>query len=149
MFGKVVQLLNPSMSDDQEIVYGINLDNNLGRYHLNFGTISFANLNPATSKTYIYGGHIVTEKGDGFKDVLIFNGNLSENNNEEYLLVVIPYAAQITTSGKKIAGRYYNEAILEMFPGDTVKIKHSIHSKSVVYMAVQAGNEMFLIKKNR
>lgn len=106
-------------------------------------------MNPDVTKTYIYGGHLVKEKADGFKEVLIFNGELSEEDKEEYLLVIIPDAIQLKTNSKRIAGRYHDEAILEMYAGDTVEVSKSFNGKGDVYMAVKAGNEMFLIKKSR
>lgn len=151
MFGKVVQLLGVPLEDGFEMVYGIDgVDfKHSVRHDLSFGEVTFGNMNPDVTKTYIYGGHLVKEKADGFKEVLIFNGELSEEDNEEYLLVIIPYAAQLKTEAKKIAGRYPHEAILEMYAGDTVEVSKSSNGSRDIYMAVQAGNEMFLIKKSR
>lgn len=146
MFGKLVQLRGKKAQADYEVVYGI--DNRIaGRYGLAFGNISFGDMSATT--TYIYGGHIVEEKTDGYKDVLIFNGELESSDKEEYLLVIIPYAAQLKTDSKRVAGRYYYEAILEMNNGETVEVSKNLDGKRKVYMAIQAGNEMFLIKKER
>lgn len=146
MFGKIAQLRGKEAQAGYEVVYGI--DNPIaGRYSLAFGSISFGNMYATT--TYIYGGHIVEEKSDGYKDILIFNGELTSSDTEEYLLVIIPYASQLKTDSKKIAGRYYHEAILEMHNGDTVEVSKNSFGKREVYMAVQAGNEVFLIKKER
>lgn len=151
MFGKVVQLLGIPLENGFEVIYGIDgIDFKHGvRYELSFGDITFGNINSDITKTYIYGGHLVKEKADGFKEVLIFNGELSEEDNEEYLLVIIPYATQLKTEAKKIAGRYPHEAILEMHAGDTVEVSKSANGSRDIYMAVQAENEMFLIKKSR
>lgn len=151
MFGKIVQLLGVPARNEFKVVYGIGgVDfKHSVRHQLNFGEVTFGNMNPDVSKTYIYGGHLVNEKADGFKEVMIFNGELSEEDNEEYLLVIIPYAFQLKTNAKKIAGRYPNEAILEMYAGNTVEVSKSSNGKRDIYMAVKAGNEMFLIKKSR
>lgn len=151
MFGKVVQLLGNPLEDGFQMVYGfdgVNFKHNV-RHVLRFGEVTFGNMNPDVTKTYIYGGHLIKEKADGFKEVLIFNDELSEEDNEEYLLVIIPYAAQLKTEAKRIAGRYYYEAILEMYAGDTVEVSRSSNGSRDIYMAVKAGNEMFLIKKSR
>ncbi len=151
MFGKVVQLLGVPAENRFEVSYGIDgVDFKHGiRHYLSFGEVTFGNMDPDVTKTYIYGGHLVNEKADGFKEVLIFNGELSEENKEEYLLVIIPFATQLKTDAKKIAGRYPYEAILEMYAGDTVEVSKSSTGSRDIYMAVQAGNEMFLIKKSR
>lgn len=71
-----------------------------------------------------------------------------EKDVEERLWVIIPWSSEIKTSGKRIAGRYPEEAILEMKAGDTVTVS-KFGAKPEVYMAVQAGNELLLVKKNR
>lgn len=149
MVGKIVQLLGKKNSGF-EVVYGI--DNNIidNRYLLDFGEIVLGNNEPNATATYIYGGQIVEEQGDGYKKVVIFNKELPKEAIEDYLLVIIPYAAQLAkTGGTRIAGRYYYEAILEMRNGDTVEVSKSFSGEREIYMAVQAGNEMFLLKKNR
>ncbi len=146
MFGKVVQLKGKEAQAGYEVVYGIDKPI-VGRYSLAFGNISFGNT--CVTTTYIYGGHTIEEKTDGYKDILIFNGELDSGDTEEYLLVIIPYASQLKTDSKRIAGRYYYEAILEMHNGDTVEVSKNSVGKREVYMAVQTGNEMFLIKKER
>ena len=90
---------------------------------------------------------------DGFKEFVVNNlalkdGMPEEKDVEERLWVIIPWSSEIKTSGKRIAGRYPDEAILEMKAGDTVTVS-KICSKPEVYMAVQAGNELLLVKKNR
>lgn len=149
MVGKVVQLLGKK-NDGFKVVYGI--DDNIveNRYLLNFGEIVLGNNKPNATATYIYGGHLVEEQEDGYKKVVIFNKELPKDAIEEYLLVVIPYAGQLVTlGGKRIAGRYYYEAILEMHKGDIVEVSKSFSGEREIYIAVQAGNEMFLIKKHR
>lgn len=71
-----------------------------------------------------------------------------EKDVEERLWVIIPWASEIKTTCKKIAGRYLTEAILEMKVGDTVSVNKGGGAKAETYMVVQAGNELFLIKKN-
>lgn len=150
MFGKLVQLLTIPLSNEFETVYGIketDFQHSI-RHELPFGIISFGNMDPKITKTYIKGGYLINEKKDQFKEILIFNGELSEKDNENYLLVIIPHGF-IETTSKKIAGRYPYESILEMHEGDILKISNSLNSTYHTYMAVKAGNEMFLIKKNR
>lgn len=166
MFGKIVQLVgNPqdkSLNRSLDIVYGITT-NPANRFPLNFGEIILAH-QPTEHQiytlgrdfviprfhTYIHGGHRVEDKGDGFKEILIFNGLLSVRDVEKYLLVVIPHAPfEFSTTGKKIAGRYPYEGIVELRNGDTIKVLCNAYGISDTFMAVQVQNELFLIKKER
>lgn len=149
MVGKIVQLVGKKLDSGFEITYGIDdhiIDN---RYSLGFGEILLGNSTPNVTTTYIYGGYTIGEYGDGYKRVIIFNKELPEEAKEDTLLVVIPYSTIISTNAKKIAGRYYYEAILEMKNQDIVEVSKSLTGKTEIYMAVEAGNEMFLIKKER
>ena len=147
MFGKIVQILGVPGEERFEVIYGVDCEDFLS---LNFGKVFLGNIDPKVTKTSIYGGHIVTPKRDGFKDLIIFNGNLAVENQEEYLLVIIPYAHSIVTSEnvKILAGRYHSEGVLEMRNGDTVKVSKNF-GNGTVYMAVQAGNEILLVEKSR
>lgn len=133
MFGKIVQIIEQDKHN--EVVYGINDP------YVDFATIHFGDAD--ATKIYIKGGHLVKDKVDGFKDILIFNGNLDKDAIEEYLLVIIPYAKKIGSNLARIAGRYYTEAIFEMKESDTVTVNDQ------TFMAVRAGNELFLVKKYR
>jgi len=151
MIGKIVQLIGKTASEDFEVVYGISEESTVnGRYQLNFGEVVLGNLSPDASRTYIYGGHLVNEKDDGFKEIIVFNDNIPGEETEEYLLLIIPSGAfQLKTTAKRIAGRYAHEAVFEMHPGDIVEISKTFNGTRTVYMAVQADYEMFLIKRNR
>lgn len=98
--------------------------------------------------TYICGGHWVEDERDGFKKIVICNErDLLENENEEYLLVLIPWVSKYEAPEKRIAGRYPEEAVLVLKPGETLTLYGS--DKKEKYMVVQAGNELFLVKKQR
>lgn len=145
-FGRIVRLLGKPLEEGFEVKYGI--DYKQGNYHdFSFAEISFRNINSNVSKTYIYGGYMVKEKGDGFKEIVIFNGDLRADENENMLLVIIPYATKIVSESKRVAGRYPTEAILEMHEGDTVEVSKGLGFET--YMAVKAGNELLLVKKSR
>lgn len=153
MFGKVVTITGVEFSSDFKVCYGIHHEvfKRLHRHPLGFAELLFSNCAPDATGTYIYGGHQVKEKGDGFKEIMVFNGNLEKDDKEEYLLAIIPWANNLKTTATKIAGRYPTEAILEMRAGDTLEVScwHDARQEVHVYMAVEAGNEMFLIKKTR
>lgn len=144
-YGKVVRLNGVPLVDRFEILYGLECDSGQGIF--NFGTISLNN--PSWSNIYIKTGVIVTNRGDGFTDILILNGQLEPDEVEQFILVIIPNATQLVTNVQKIAGRYPNEAVLCMHAGDTVEVSKTHNGQRTVYMAVQAGNELFLIKKER
>lgn len=151
LFGKMVQVLPNPIEGGFRAVYGI--DNVESKHQLRnalrltFGNISFNNMSPNVTKTYICGGYTVKKTAKNFKEILIFNGDLSQEDNEEFLFVIIPYANKIKTKSKKIAGKYPQEAILEMHEGDTLEL--SKNGKKDIFMAVKAGNEIFLIRKSR
>lgn len=151
--GKLVHLIGSPVENGFRAVYGINnVEFNYLISHssiMNSGNVVFANSNPRATKTYINGGYVVKKNANGFKEILIFNGELEKDAEEEFLLVVIPHAGKIKTKSKKIAGKYPYEAILVMHEGDTLQISKSSSSKVEVFIAVKAGNEMFLIKKSR
>ena len=153
MFGKVVTLTGVKLSSDFNVCYGIHdeLFKRFHRHQLGFAELLFGNCSPDATGTYIRSGHWVKEKGDGFKEITVFNGDLEKDDKEEYLLVIIPRANYLKTTATKIAGRYPTEAILEMHAGDILEVScyHDAKQDVHVYMAVEVGNEMFLIKKTR
>lgn len=153
MFGKVVQLLGKEFDNGFKVIYGIHTTvfKCVYRHNLNFAEIDYAYCSPEATRTYIRGGHHVKEKGDGFKKITVYNDFLEKDEKEEYLLVIIPFANYWKSNAKRIAGRYPQEAILEMRAGDTVEISKNYNGREnvYVYMVVEAGNELFLIQKTR
>lgn len=145
--GKIVRLHGIPLEDGFKVEYGIEDRYQLGDIDLKFATlklqIGYQNFK------YIY-GYTITNEIDGFKDILINNCKEPKKEDvEEYLFVIIPYSVSIKTTARKIAGRQFHEAILEMHSGDTVTVTKGDEAIQEVYMAVQAGNEMFLVKKDR
>ena len=155
MLGKIVQLLGVPMEDGFRVVEGVDFDI-YGIADLRFAKL-IAYYNPIPRKnnykvTYCW-GFSLAKQHDGFKDFSVNNlalkdGIPEEKDIEQILWVIIPYSDEIETTAKQIAGRYPEEAILEMKAGDTVVVNKAGAEKET-YMAVQAGNELFLIKKNR
>ena len=150
MFGKIVQLRSIALNDCFKVEYGIDF-NSVCKANLGFAMLTLAGVYPIPSRYRHIFCYSIEAVHDGFKDILIQYAReemYSEKDIEDYLFVIIPYSTTIETTAKKIAGRYPNEAILEMHVGDTVVVKKA-GAKPETYMAVQAGNELFLIKKNR
>jgi len=153
MLGKILQLLGKPLQDGFEIVNGVNFCE-FGTADLRFAKLSLGH-NPVKSDyntTYCW-QFTIEKEYDGFKDIMVNNCGLvgvelEEKVVEEKLWVIIPYSGAIETTAKKIAGRTQNEAILEMYHGDTVKVNKA-GALPETYMAVQAGNELLLVKKNR
>lgn len=156
MLGKMVQLLGVPMEDGFSVVEGVKF-NKLGTADFVFAQLKLG-YNPFKDDyevTYcwqIY-NFDADKYNDGFKEFVVNNlalkdGMPEEKDVEERLWVIIPWSSEIKTSGKRIAGRYPEEAILEMKAGDTVTVS-KFGAKPEVYMAVQAGNELLLVKKNR
>lgn len=151
--GKIVQLLGVPMEDGFRVVEGVDFNQN-GTADLRFATFTVYNnlLKDNYKVIYCWGVHLDKQK-DGFKyfsvnNLALKDGMPEEGDIEEVLWVIIPLAAKIETKARKIAGRYPVEAIIEMYAGDTVTV-NKFGAKPEVYMAVQAGNELLLVKKNR
>lgn len=153
MLGKLVQLLGVPMEDGFRVVYGLDFCM-LGTADCRFVSFRLGH-NPLRQdyKVIYCWGIGLPEKDDGFIEYMVNNNLLvdckpEEKEVEERLWVIIPYSSKIETTAKRIAGRYPEESMLEMQAGDTVTVEKA-GAEPETYMAVQAGNEMFLIKKNR
>ena len=143
-FGKIVRILGVPLEDDLDIVYGLDTPH----YQLDFAHICM----PLGGNMYFKAEPHISKTSDGRKEIYLFGSEcrtLEQKDIEDTLLVIIPYANQLCTSAEKIAGRYPTEAVLLLHAGDTVELSKSAKGKRTVYMAVQAGNELFLVKKNR
>lgn len=153
MVGKVVQLLEKEFDYGFKIVYGIHdlVCKNAFRHRLAFAEIQYSNRSPGSTRTYISKGYSVEETNLDFKIITVGNGYLDKDDKEEYLLVCIPKADNLSTTAKIIAGRNKKEAILEMRAGDTVELTRFSDRRKYkyVYIAVEAENEMFLLEKTR
>lgn len=153
MFGKVVLLTEIKLDNGFHVSYGIHNEvfQHTHRQRMGFVDIAFANRGPRASRIYIRGGHQISHKRYGVKEIVVFNGNLEKDEKEEYLLVIIPHAAYLKTNAKQIAGRYPEQTVLEMHVGDTIELSKCAdgHKDVHTFMAIEARNEMFLIEKTR
>ena len=140
-FGKVVRILGLPLSDGFELLYGLETN----RYELGFASICRLKGGDPTYFKRVY----IDVKEDKRKEINIFDAQLEDEDVEDTLLVIIPHAVQLISSAKRLAGRYPTEAILAMHVGDTVELSKNCTGRRTVYMVVQAGNELFLVKKNR
>ena len=168
MLGKIVKLRGIPLEDGFEVEYGIDFQYGCKADFI-FANISIVGVDPKPEHyTYVW-SYMVKSVEDGFKEIVIQHAKedmYNEKDMEEYLFVVIPHASKIETTAKRIAGRYPTEAILEMHAGDTVKVQKAdsgifeMHEDELIgvgvstaepetYMAVQAGNELLLVKKYR
>jgi len=153
MLGKIVQLVEQTFVDGFRVIEGVEFSK-FGISDFRFAKLLLGENRIKASQNITYCWEFTVKKEvEGFKEILVNNvgivdGKPEEKIVEEKLWVIIPYSSNIKTTAKKIAGRYPHEAILEMQAGDTVKVNKA-SGVPEVYMAVQAGNELFLIKKNR
>ena len=156
MVGKIVRLLGVPMSEEFEVQYGIP-ETPKGVFDARFATIKLANLSNSAESgleppfTYIYGGYIVQDLKDAYKEIIICNKQKEDipvSAVEDTLLVIIDFG-WFETSAKKIAGRFEYEGILEMHAGDVIYISKGLNYIKKTFMAVQVGNELILIKKER
>ena len=168
MFGKIVQLLGTPMEEGFEAVYGAHFDIDMS-VRLDFATIFMGGTRKPGDYMYVQGGISIGKEQDGYKELNVCkmpDEYIDEEAIEDTLVVIIPYSSIIVTTAKKVAGRYPTEAILEMHAGDTVKVQKAdsgifeMHEDELIgvgvstaepetYMAVQAGNELLLVKKYR
>lgn len=161
--GKIARIKTNFSGDDYfRVEYGFKKEEIVfGEYTgLKFATIKFCGrfYCPSFKEQYdenvytqICGGHWVEDLEDGFKKVVICNSReLLENEEEEYLLVIIPCVNKYEAPEKRIAGRYPEEAILVLKPGDELILYgNNNNNNKEKFMAVKAGNELFLLKKRR
>lgn len=152
MLGKITELSGISSPDGFEVIYGIDVyedgRRDLGFVSLEMGGEVFSN---RTHVTYIIGYCLDDSEQESFKKYHIGiceENQIPEEISEEYLFVIIQYSSGIETTCKRLAGRNPTEAILKMHEGDTVKVSKA-GGISETYMVVKAGNELFLVKKNR
>ena len=153
MLGKILQLKGIPMENGFRVEEGVDFCI-YGTADLRFATLtSYENPRKDTYKvTYCWGFHL-EKQHDGFKEFHVNNlalkdGMPDKKDVEERLWVIIPWSVEIRTTAKKIAGRYPEEAILEMKLGDTVTVSKGSDAVET-YMVVQGDNELFLVKKNR
>lgn len=155
--GKLVQVVKKPLSDEFETIYGMECGNT-GRCLLDFAEVMFNDASGLSPTCYIqHAGYEVLSGDDNFKQILIYNGRVLEEDEESYLLVVVPFGLHgFSSTAKRIAGRYPYEAILEMHEGDILEVtpfhcgkvgKSFIPSQK--FVATRAFNEMFLVKKTR
>ena len=149
MLGKIVQILGVPMEDGFRVVEGVEFCK-YGIADVQFAKLILGNNPRKINYKVTHCWEFTVEKEhDGFKEILVNNLlEPEEKDVEERVLVIIPHFTEFKTKCKKIAGRYPEEGIIEMKVGDTVTV-NKIGAKPETYMAVQAGNEMFLVKKNR
>ena len=153
--GKIVELL-PSGSSFQ-VMYGIEMTE-YSRKQFSFGAIiSKEPVLKKTHVTYMSDEYYLRGAQHDFKEYIISaydpKGKVHKRMprpelEEEFLWVVIPYASKIESDSRKVAGRTEAEGIFEMFAGDTVKVKRTDCALET-YIVAKAGNELFLVKKNR
>ena len=151
--GKIVELSGIALENGFEVIDGIEMCED-GRIDLGFGSIVAvaARFSKRTRVKYMY-SYFLKSQHDLFKEYFIStetdpNQLPNSDLHEEFLWVIIPYSSGIETNAKKVAGRYPTEAILKMYVGDTVEVRKA-GAISETYMVTKAGNELFLVKKNR
>ncbi len=149
MVGKIVQLLGIPLQKGFQVVYGIyGIDPEHSDRKLDFGTITFQRLDLEASKTH-FNGYFIEQIFDGLMEKLVIsNCEIEKDDEESSLMVIIPELSKLKTKSKRIIDEYSNEAILEMYEGDTVEVSRSVNGDSEVYKAVKKGRKMFLIQES-
>jgi len=152
MLGKIVMLKGIPLEDGFKVYEGVEFKE--GKFcEFAFAELTLLELpKKSYQPTYCWGIE-QKESTDGHNKFLVNNLGLSDNKPEkdfaeDRIWVIIPHAAAINTTAKKIAGRNPCYGIFEMKRGDFIKVKKA-GAKAELYMAVNAGNEMFLIKRTR
>ena len=138
--GKVVELVPKQPYNGYQVRYG-----------LSYGKRSLANVrvyanDGAKSFTYFNDGISAIKETDNGTYIYVNNGELKQNDVEDTLLVIIPYAQQLVTCVEKIHKISHREAVLFMHEGDTVELSQSLKVKRSVYTVVRNGKKLFLVK---
>lgn len=142
MAGRILWISMNSQRDGFDVIEGIKgMEITDNRINLGFSEITFSNIGDST--TYITGGYKIDQKREGFKKIFLFNKEISSGDYmEEYLLVIIPFAWDIKTTARKIAGVYPTEAIIDM--GDKDKLEISRDGIKKTYIASKVGEKIIL-----
>ena len=152
MLGKIVELSGIALKNGFEVNYGIDMYED-GRRDFGFASIVASTSFPKRTRVNYMYGYTLSKEQDLFKEYIIeTDTNTAQLPNsefdEEFLWVIIPYTSGIITNAQKVAGRNPTEAILQMRVEDTVEVRKA-EGVSETYMVAKAGNELFLVKKNR
>lgn len=146
--GKIVEISGFNSEKGFEIIYGIDI-NEGGKKRYSFCTIIPTGVYmEGTRLTYIYSGYL-KEKPNVY--IVSTDSDPKQKPDakleEEFLWVIIPYSSGIESNAEKIDGSHPTEAILKMCVGETVTVRKA--GTTETYMVAKAGNELFLVKKNR
>ena len=153
MLGKIIQLKNQIYEDGFKVIDGLEFSA-FGNADFRFAILSVGCTLLRENQHVVYCWDIITKQDIyGYKDFLVnaykpYGQKPEAEFKEEVLWVLVPYAPLIKTEAEKIAGRYPEEGIFKMHVGDTIVLQKK-EGIPETYMAVRAGNEMVLVKKNR
>lgn len=152
MLGKIVELSVAPTGNGFEVIDGIEMYEN-GRKDYGFVSIvSRADLPKRARITYVY-SYLMKKRQGLFKEYIIstdrdINSKPHPVLIEDNIWVIIPYSSGIESNARKIAGRNHTEGIFEMHAEETVTVRKA-GCDPETYVVAQAGNELFLVKKNR
>ena len=142
--GKICRLMQKTGSEfDVVYWFGVNSQN---LYSFNFGTIRFSK-DTDKPKTYI-SGISVHEQFDSYFNIIVEPADYNLNDNEAYLLVIIPDAWNIKASKHRIAGRYFSEAVFILEAGDTLEASTGPVADTVHYVVEKKNHELYLTKQS-
>lgn len=143
---RIMQLQNQIGGKETEIIQGIALD--YGPQFLEFGCFNFSGLFAVSKEnnTTKIQNYNVRELEDGFKDILIYAPLEEEEFIEEGIFLIIKYAYRIKPGKgvKKIAGRYSDEGVFLLKPGN--KITVTMGSRTEEYGCSIFEDKVYLVR---
>lgn len=143
---RLMQLQKEIMGRKFELIQGVNFETNpkmLGYARLNvLGDVKKPNI---VTTIRNYG---VKDWEDGFKDIHLYLPEENETITEEKILLIIDYIPNVKTSARRIAGRYPEEGIYVLKPGDKIEVCSKLlgNSSIATFGAIQYEGKMYLME---
>lgn len=151
----IFQLEYEACKKEAKVVDGYEMWLSVSPFHRNlFGYAGYAtiesNYTPEEKRriTSIH-SYIVKELGDGFKKIIVeISDSVAVEKEDAIFLMVDTGVDKIETeTGKKIAGRFWDEGIFILQPNDQIAVTRGGVREE--FVAIQFDGQMYLIKKHK
>lgn len=143
---RIMQLQNDIMGRKYEVIQGIHFDIN----PKSFDFMRFTAYGPEEKGEMVtrVREYDIKDWEDGFKDIHLYLPEEDEELTEEGILLLIGYIPHIKTNAQKIAGRYSEEGVFLLKPGDKIEVYSRLLGNSSIssFAAIQYEGKMYLMK---
>ena len=144
---RIMQLRNEMMKENVIIEEGILLKRPFYVESFEFATItSMYKPHDSDLKVTLVHEYYAKALGDGFKSLELYIPAETKGENEEGILLVIPYSKsiQFDTNVQRLAGRYPWEGIFLLKPNGIISVKNGRSIER--FVALPFENKMYLVK---